>query len=102
MSGDQYDQLSSDIKGKLSEELADHVLKLNKAKENMASLMENMANHKLPNFDSHNFMIETIRTQLEVSLDNLDNAIYQTNEILDKVKPWLFSQYFSGHQIVNF
>ena len=91
MSGDQYDQLSSDIKGKLSEELTDHLLKLNKAKENMATLMESMANHKLPNFDSHNFMIETIRTQLEVSLDNLDNAIYQTNEILDKVKAWLFN-----------
>ncbi len=86
MSGDQYDQLSSDIKGKLSEELTDHLENLRKAKENMSSLMENMANHKLPNFDSHNFIIETIRTQLEVSLDNLDNAIYQTNEILDKVK----------------
>jgi hypothetical protein len=86
MSGEQYDQLSSEIKGKLSEELADHLGKLHGAKENMASLMESMVNHKLPNFDSHNFIIETIRTQLEVSLDNLDNAIYQTNEILEKVK----------------
>jgi len=85
MSGDQYEQLSTEIKGKLNEELADDIVKLQKAKDNMASLMENMANHKLPNFDSHNFMVETIRTQLEVSLDNLDNAIYQTNEILEKV-----------------
>lgn len=85
MSTEQYDQLSADIKGKLSEELTDDLLKLSQAKESMTALMDNMVNHKLPNFDSHNFMIETIRTQLEVSLDNLDNAIYQTNEILEKV-----------------
>ncbi len=82
---DQYEQLSSEIKGKLNEELSDDLVKFTQAKDNMAALMSNMTNHKLPNFDSHNFMIETIRTQLEVSLDNLDNAIYQTNEILEKV-----------------
>ena len=81
-----YDALNDDIKGKLHEELADDLIQLNKAKENLSSLMDSMGNNKIPNFDSHNFIIETIRTQLEVSLDNLENAIYQTGEVLEKVK----------------
>ncbi len=81
-----YDGLNDEIKGKLHEELAEDLIRLNKAKENLTSLMDGMGNTKIPNFDSHNFIIETIRTQLEVSLDNLENAIYQTNEILEKVK----------------
>ncbi len=81
-----YDGLSEDIKSKLNEELTEDLVRLNKAKENLTSLMDGMSNTKIPNFDSHNFIIETIRTQLEVSLDNLENAIYQTNEILEKVK----------------
>ena len=85
MSDDQYNELPADIKGKLSEELTDDLVKLHMAKENLTSLMVGMTNRKIPNFESHDFMIETIRTQLEVSLDNLDNAIYQTNEILEKV-----------------
>ena len=80
-----YDELNDDIKGKLNEELTDDLVRLRKAKENLTSLVESMVNHKIANFDSHNFIIETIRTQLEVSLDNLENAIYQTKEILEKV-----------------
>ena len=48
--------------------------------------MEGLTQHKIPNEDAHNFMVETIRTQLEVSLDNLDNAIYQTKELLAEVE----------------
>ena len=81
-----YDGLSEDIKSKLKEELTEDLVRLNRANENLTSLMDGMSNTKIPNFDSHNFIVETIRTQLEVSLDNLENAIYQTNEILEKVK----------------
>lgn len=87
MSGDhqEYDDLNEEMKGKLTEELTDDLIRLRKAKHNLTSLMENMEGRIIPGKDTHNFMIETIRTQLEVSLDNLDNAIFQTNDILSQI-----------------
>ena len=81
-----YSNLSEEIKGKLMEELAEDLVRMEKARTNMVQLMEGMEDHKIAGHDSHNFMVETIRTQLEVSLDNLDNAIYQTQEILKEVE----------------
>lgn len=87
MSGDhqEYDDLNEEMIGKLTEELTDDLIRLHKAKENLTSLMDNMEGRKIPSKDTHNFIVETIRTQLEVSLDNLDNAIFQTNEILSQI-----------------
>lgn len=81
-----YSRLSDEIKGKLVEELGDDMDKLEEARKRIVFIMEGLTQHKIPNEDAHNFMVETIRTQLEVSLDNLDNAIYQTKELLAEVE----------------
>jgi len=87
MGGDnqEYEDLNEEIRSKLTEELTDDLIRMHKAKENLTSLMENMEGRKIVNKDSHNFVVETIRTQLEVALDNLENAIYQSNEILMQI-----------------
>ena len=81
-----YSKLSDEIKGKLVEELGEDLDKLEGARKRIVFIMEGLSQHKIPNEDAHNFMVETIRTQLEVSLDNLDNAIYQTKELLSEVE----------------
>lgn len=81
-----YDKLSQEIKGKLVEELGDDLDKLEEARKRIVFIMDGLSQHKIPNEEAHNFMIETIRTQLEVALDNLDNAIFQTKEILGQVE----------------
>ena len=81
-----YSKFSDEIKGKLVEELGDDLDKLEEARKRIVFIMDGLSQHKIPNEDAHNFMVETIRTQLEVSLDNLDNAIYQTKELLSEVE----------------
>ena len=81
-----YSRLSDEIKGKLVEELGDDMDKLEEARKRIVFIMEGLTQHKIPNEDAHNFMVETIRTQLEVCLDNLDNALYQTKELLSQVE----------------
>ena len=81
-----YEDLNDEMKGKLMEELAEDLVRMEKARTNLVQLMEGIEDHKVAGMDSHNFMVETLRTQLEVSLDNLNNAIYQTQEILKEVE----------------
>ena len=81
-----YEDLNDEMKGKLMEELAEDLVRMEKARTNLVQLMEGIEDNKVAGMDSHNFMVETIRTQLEVSLDNLNNAIYQTQEILKEVE----------------
>ena len=62
-----YSRLSDEIKGKLVEELGDDMDKLEEARKRIVFIMEGLNQHKIPKEDAHNFMVETIRTQLEVS-----------------------------------
>lgn len=83
---EHYSNLEKDVKSWYIDLFTTDHEDLSKIRKKLLDMMDNADNLKIENLESHNFLIETIRTQIEVALDSVDNAIYQINEVNEELK----------------
>lgn len=81
-----YSKLEKDVKSWYIDLFTTDHEDLSKMRKKLLEMMDNADNLKIETVESHNFLIETIRTQIEVALDSIDNAIYQINEVKEELK----------------